>query len=325
MKITDWAILFVLIAGPLLLIGAYNAEQLREVNRMQIRYATALRTAAHDAGSVLHQNELQSFESGYGSAKFMRSDKYAALETLINTLSLNLGISDDPLAKNALMSFIPAVVVIEYDGYSLYAMDEYTLRDGTPMAEHRWRPKKPYLYHDPDGNSLSFTLDSQVSFIDPVSGESVTGLQQELGSSLTVPLLKDSRRFEEVRRSVIVKSIEEDLARAVNRHNEVYRKLGVKYTYTLPTIPQEEWDNTIDDTGVLVFLQGIPVGNRYFNNYALGGGRLLKNRPVYGGTDPSTGIKYASNGQCRFPYPIEEIYSNEKDAASAGYFEWNCP
>lgn len=325
MKITDWAILFVLIAGPLLLIGGWNTDQLREANRLQIRYSTALRTAAHDAGSVLHQNELQSYESGYGSTKFLRSDKKAALETLLNTLSLNLGIADDPLARKALLSYIPAVVVIEYDGYSVYAVEEFASEDGTPLAEHRWKPKKPFVYHDTNGNSISFTLDSRVTFIDPVSGESVAGLLQELEHTTPIPLLQDARKFEQVRRSVIVRSIEDDLARVVNLHNEIYRKLGVKYTFTLPTISQEEWDNTINDTGVLVFLQGIPVGDRFFNSYALGGGRLLKKGPVYGGTDPSSGMKYASSVRCSFPYSVEEVYSNARDAASAGYFEWKCP
>lgn len=325
MKITDWAVIIVLIVGPLLWIGGWNTEQLRETNRLQIQYNTALRTAVQDAGSALNLNELQIYESGYGSEKYMRADKEAALAALLQTLALNLGIADDPMARQALMLYIPAVVVIDYDGYEVYAMEELIGEDGTPLREHRWHPKKPYLYQDDQGNSLSFTLDQRVTLIDTVTGERFSGLRKEIGPTSSVPLLHNADLFEQVRRSVIVRSIEEDLAAAINRHNEAARKLGVTYTFTLPVISQEEWNNTINDVGVLAFLQGIPVGNQFYNNYGLGGGRLVKNEPVYGGKEPGTGIKYASGaGVCPFPFPAEEVFTSARDAAAAGYFEVVC-
>ncbi len=324
MKITDWAIIFVLIVGPMLWISGWDAEQLRETNRLQLRYTAALRTAAQDAGVMLNRNELQSYESGYGSSKFMRADKEAALTALKNTLALNFNLTDDTLAMQAFMKYIPAVVVIDYDGYFIYAMEERAGDDGYPVAEHRWRPKKPFVYQDADGNSLSFTLDQQVTVINPVSGELATGLRESIGASLNIPLLQDAETFEQVRRSVIVRSIEDDLGDIINRHNEFIRKLGVQYRFTLPVISQEEWNNTIDDVGVLVFLQGIPVGNKYYNNYALGGGRLVKNRPIYGGTHPETGIQYVSTDICPLPFHPVEVFANAKDAAASGYFETDC-
>ncbi|MEF2967261.1 hypothetical protein V3851_15595 [Paenibacillus sp. M1] len=324
MKITDWAIIFVLIAGPLIWISGWNTEQAKEANRLQIEYTAALRTAAQDSGAALNLNELQAKETGYGSDKFMRADKAEALKALLNTLALNFGIADDPLALRTFMLYIPAVVVVDYDGYSIYALVETAGEDGTPLVEHRWRPKKPYVYMDGEGNSLSFTFDSRITAIDGITGSETTGLREELAAGLHIPLLQDEAVFDRVRRSVIVRSIEDDLAGTINRHNTLARRLGVNYTFTLPLIPQEEWNNTIDDTGVLVFLQGIPVGNRYYNNYALGGGRLVKGRPVYGGTDPSTGIKYTFGGNCVWTGEAEEVFASAKDAAAAGYFEKSC-
>lgn len=324
MKITDWAIIFVLIAGPLLWISSWNTEQLREANRLEIRYNSVLKTAAQDAGNLLNRNESQHYESGYGSAKFMRADKEAGLAALKETLALNFGIADDPLAMQAFMTYIPAVVVIDYDGYYIYAMEELTGTDGYSVAEHRWRPKKPYVYRDQEGKSLSFTLDQRVTVVNPVTGESVTGLRETVGSEWSIPVLQNEEAFEQVRRSVIVRSIEDDLAGIIHRHNEISRKLGVSYTFTLPVIPQEEWNNTVDDVGVLVFLQGIPVGNQYYNNYALGGGRLVKRRPVYGGIHPETGIRYAFNDRCPFPFQPVEVFTNSRDAAASGYFEAEC-
>ncbi|RCX23538.1 hypothetical protein DFP94_1011137 [Fontibacillus phaseoli] len=324
MKITDWAIIFVLIVGPLLWISSWDTEHLREANRLQIRYTASLRTAAQDAGVSLNRNELQAYESGYRSDKFMRADKEAALSVLMNTLGINFGIIDDPLALKALMLYIPAVVVIDYDGYFIYAMEESTGEDGDHVEEHRWRPKKPFIYRDSDGNSLAFTLDQQITVIDPVTGERVSGLRNTLASSLSIPLLRNADTFEQVRRTTIVHSIEDELGEVINTHNRVARKLGVHYTFTLPVIPQEDWNNTIDDVGILVFLQGIPAGNKYYNNYALGGGRLVKNKPVFGGKNPDSGVKYASEKSCQLPYLQDEVFGNARDAAAAGYFEAVC-
>ncbi|WP_410768613.1 hypothetical protein [Fontibacillus sp. BL9] len=324
MKITDWAVIFVLIVGPILWVTSWDAEYLREANRLQIRYTAVLRTAAQDAGVSLNRNELQAYESGYGSAKFMRADKEAALSALMNTLGVNFGLIDDPIALKALMLYIPAVVVIDYDGYYIYALEELTGEDGNLIAEHRWRPKKPFIYRDSEGNSLAFTLDQQITSINPVTGEAVSGLRDTLASSLPIPLLQSADTFEQVRRSVIVHSIEDDLGEVINTHNRVTRKLGVQYTFTLPVIPQEDWNNTIDDVGIIVFLQGIPAGNKYYNNYALGGGRLVKNKQVYGGRNPVSGIKYASEKKCQPPFLQDEVFRSARDAAAAGYFEQVC-
>jgi len=82
MKITDWAVIFVIIIAPVVWLGGLRAENLREVNRLETRYTSALRTAVQDAAASLNRNELQHFESGYGSSKWMRADKEQALAAL---------------------------------------------------------------------------------------------------------------------------------------------------------------------------------------------------------------------------------------------------
>lgn len=324
MKITDWAVIFLLIISPLLWVSQLHTENLQDVNRLQIQYTTSLRTAAQDGGSALNLNELQNFESGYTSDKFMRTDKEAAILALQHSLALNFGATDDPLAQKMLMVYIPAIVVIDYDGYFIYAVEESTANDGSVISEHRFHPKKPYVYTDDWGNSLAFTLDNYVIAYDAMSKEWVNGLQEELRSEVSIPLLQDPEKFQQVRRSVIVRSIEDDLAIIINRHNEYTRKLGVSYTFTLPVISQEEWNNTLDDVGVLIFLQGIPVGDRYYNNYALGGGRLVRGQRVLAGTDEDTGINYYFRESCLAPYKPEEVFTSERDAAAKGYFEAPC-
>jgi len=324
MKITDWAIIFVLIVSPFLWVLSLYSADLQEVNRLQTRYTTALRTSVQDAGSVLNRNELQQFETGYGSSKYMRADKELALSVLLQSLAINFGIADDPLALAAFMNYIPSIVVIDYDGYWIYALDEVHGANGELEFAYRWHPKKPYVYLGGEGNSIAFTLDSYVRVISSSTGEETRGLLEDIAPKINIPLLQDADIFDQVRRSTIVHQIEEDLQRVIAVHNEFTARLGYTYTFTLPTIPQEEWNNTLDDVGIIAFLQGIPVGSHYYNNFALGGGRLYKAERIEGGVDPVTGIKYYYYTNCELPYRTEEVFARKRDAAARGYFEANC-
>ncbi|MDU2241997.1 MAG: hypothetical protein E7E23_15620 [Paenibacillus sp.] len=325
MKITDWAVIFVLIVAPILWLSGLRAENLREVNRLETRYTAAMRTAVQDAAVALNRNELQQFENGYGSEKWMRADKEQALAALLRSLYLNFGVADDPAGQQTLLGYIPAVVVMDYDGYYLYAAD---VEPGNDAFAYHWQDKKPYTYVDASRNSIAFTLDSQVTAYDATANRWVSGPQSEIRSEVSIPLLQNGEEFDAVRRATIVRRIEEDLARAIRLHNLFAKKQGVDYTFTLPTIPQEAWNNTLDDVGILVFLQGIPVGDRHYNNYALGGGRLDRTPSVLGTVDPLTGLKYAYRESCAraqgFGYRIEEIFANERAAAENGYFPLDC-
>ncbi|GAA0137245.1 hypothetical protein YSY43_40860 [Paenibacillus sp. YSY-4.3] len=325
MKITDWAIIFVLIASPLLWVLHLHTGDLKEAHRLQLRYTSALRTAVQDAAHALNLNERQHFEAGYGSAKYMRTDKEEALSAFIETLSINLGIEDDPYAQSAMMAYIPAIAVIEYDGYSIYALHEsIEASTGLPEISHRWRAKRPYVYMDQTGNSIAFTLDDAVTAYESRSGEWQRGRQSELKLTTAIPLLQDTETFEQVRRATIVRAIEVDLAGYMNRHNEYAARIGVNYLFTLPTLSQEEWTNTLNDVGVIVFVQGIPVGDRYYNNYAFGGGRLMQSKLLVGGIDETTGLHYYFREGCPSIYRAEQAFTNRRAAAAKGYYEDDC-
>lgn len=325
MKITDWSIIFVLIVTPILWILQLHTSDMREGHRLQVRYTSALHTAVQDAASALNLNELQKYETGYGSVKYMRTDKEQALSAFMHTISVNFGIEDDYLSQRTMMAYIPAIVIIEYDGYSIYAVDENDETSGMPEISHRWRPRKPYVYMDQSGNSVAFTLDDAITAYENSTGQWYRGKLDELRRTTSIPLFQDVKTFDQVRRSTIVRSIEDELAGYMNRHNEYAARLGVNYTFTLPILSQEDWNNTLNDVGVLAFLQGIPVGDRYYNNYAFGGGRIVQNRPLVGGIDDVTGLKYQYRDTCKLHYRDEQIFTSRRDAAAKGYYEAACP
>ncbi|WIM38544.1 hypothetical protein PO903_18115 [Paenibacillus sp. PK4536] len=324
MKITDFAILFVIIFFPLFWLSGLHTDEQSQASSLQISYTTALRTASQDAGQVMSTNEQQQYEAGYSSEKFFRADKELALQTFLNTLYLNFGIRGNESAQQNLLHYIPAIVVIDYDGYYIYATENYIGADGSSNARHTWHPKKPYAYSDAQGNSIQFTLDHTVHVTEANTGKVLDGQAEQLANETDIALLDQMDTFEQVRRTAIVSSIQKDLAYYINKHNEYASHYGISYTFTLPTISQEEWNNSINDIGILSFLQGIPTGSGYYNNYALGGGRLVKKTSWLGTVDPDSGIKYAYPNGCKLPAPAQDLFTDAKEAAKSGYFIHDC-
>ncbi|WP_336077102.1 hypothetical protein [Paenibacillus sp. 203] len=324
MKITDFAVIFILLFLPFGVVSDLRVQNQREVQQLEMKYTSALRTAVQDAGVVLSQNERQEREAGYGSDKFFRVDKEAALNTFLHTLFLNVGIDEDIVAQRALLDYIPAIVILDYDGYYAFTSEAYTDERGQAAIAHKWSEKKPYAIVDSVGNSVGFSLDNYVHAYDARNHRWVEGFQKELQDQTPISLLNNSETFEQIRRSTIVGSVQEDLARIINVHNEKAARNGISYTFTLPIIPQEEWYNTIDDVGLIAFIQGIPVGDRYYNNYGFGGGRVVRKQDIIGGIEPDTRMKYFYRDSCPAPFKASERFTDEKSAAAAGYFEYKC-
>ena len=77
------------------------------------------------------------------------------------------------------------------------------------------------------------------------------------------PLLSTST-FNQNRISVIRKSIQTNLAAAIASFSS-----GKAYEYTMPVFNEEDWDKLVNNISVSTFMQGIPIGAKYYNNYCI--------------------------------------------------------
>lgn len=320
MKMISWAIVGVLILFPFYVVNRVDTETHRRMIITELRYDAALDTAMDDAARALLINVNEQQEAKYESGKRVRVNKEEAIDTFYRTLYMNFGIAEDPIAQGVLNRYIPAVIVIGYDGFWMYAEEEFTIATGETEIRPVWGPKKPYAYADNQGNSLSFTLDDYVIAYEVRSQTWREGFRSEIQSS--IPLLRNSELFEQVRRSTIVNAIQSELSYRINQHNRYVSRSGFSYTFTLPTISEEEWSSTVNDIGVMAFVQGIPVGVKTYNNYAFGGSRVLKKPVIVGAVHDKQKVYYRST--CAFPYPVEETFSSEKAAAQKGYMPLSC-
>jgi hypothetical protein len=323
MRWIEWAIVGALLFLPFATINRIETDALRRTLLTELRYDAALDAAVDDAASQLIGNANQQREAQYGSDKRISLNKEEAVAAFYRTLDAGFGVAGDPVAQGALHRYIPAIVIVGYDGFYVYSEQEWTGPNGKMIMKPVWGAKKPYAYSDVAGNSLSFTLDQEVLAYDAASGSWQEGLRQDIWQQTSIPLLQDAEQFERTRRSTIVRAIQDELAYRINQYNETVSRSGFSYVFTLPLIPDEDWSNSIDDVGVLAFLQGIPMGARQYNSYALGGSRVVKQEAIIGARKGEMKLYYRSS--CGYGYPREEVFVSEQAAAQKGYMPLSCP
>lgn len=105
---------------------------------------------------------------------------------------------------------------------------------------------------DADGNKIEFAVN--------------TGTDEIFNfSDSNDPLLSDST-FNENRVSVIRQSIESNLAAAIANYNSGSANT---YEFVLPVFTEDDWYNLINNISIAAFMQGLPIGSKYFNNYCI--------------------------------------------------------
>jgi hypothetical protein len=317
------AILFTFILLPFFIGNNINVTHNRQNLILETRYNHAIDTATQDAAKALITNASQSSEAQYESLKKLRINQVEAVQTFLNSMYLNFRVFDHKIGQGVIQSYVPLILIVAYDGYYVYYMDEYTNSKGEMELTHVWSPKKPYAHADQYGNTFGFTLDDFVTVNRNSDQKWFEGFRGEISVTAGVPLLRDAKTFDQVRRGSIVNAIQQDLEFYINKYNNFAKKYGVAYTFTLPLISQEEWNNTVNDVGVLSFVQGIPMGTKYYNNYALGGSRVVK-KPVYNGIIANGRKYYYSQNACTSSFTTIEVFTTEKDAAASGYIPLDC-
>ncbi|MBV6712786.1 hypothetical protein [Paenibacillus chitinolyticus] len=322
MKTAKLAIFFVLIYVPFAWTNKFDAKAQFQMLFLETKYDAAVNAAVQDGAAALAVNEKQGEEARYESSKKVRVNRKEAVDSFYKTFFSNFGVSENAAGRQVLDSYLSALLIVGYDGCYSYTFESYTGEDGFERSRRLEGPKRPYVYQDPTGEVIAFTLDEYVTVKNASGTGWVEGFRSELQPKTQTALLKPGARFDEVRRGAIINTIQRELENAIREHNIQTRRLGAAYTFTLPLLSDEEWSNTIDDVGMLAFVQGIPIGYRTYNNYALGGARIVK-RPVFYGYRESN-LPYFTSSRCPRPQEILETFTSSKAAAAAGYYPKEC-
>ena len=74
------------------------------------------------------------------------------------------------------------------------------------------------------------------------------------------------------KKDIIINTIEKNLSQATAQAQES----NVNYEYRLPQLSYDEWEQALSNISIIAFMQGMPIGLKYYNNYAIATSTLNK-------------------------------------------------
>lgn len=339
MKITDFALIFMAITLPMIIVVYVNVSFTIKAQELEMYYQRMIDIAIEDATYEMKEVENSDKEIDYGysgtSNKKININAQVGVDTFFNTLYKNLDIDGNEAAESYLQLFVPAVAVIDYNGVQVSSNQEFQKinDDGTEenMTKHVLGPKRYYTYtysivrdgvdysfidgipSDKDivsTHTVEFTMDDYIthrgydyyenkdivtsSFYIDDSDNNVSltsgvaySEEAELRSNLVSHLL-------DIRKSIIVDTVTKELNYAVNSNNRYARNAGITYTFSFPATTQDDMYGAIENVGIIAFVQGISIGNKYLNSKAYGIASLEQKTRFYF-TAPNEKSKYKMN------------------------------
>lgn len=169
MKIQNYAIIFIIIILPFSIVCKTTINEKIDTLNDETRINNAIDAATVDAVKTIIDLNNE-FYNLYGDQMLNLTQPLAkeAIDTFFNTLSINNNlpfVKDDSLKTAYFSTYIPAIIVIAYDGFYVYSIEETAA--GT--EEYVLSSKIPYVYRDPDYPDyiIHFTLGNYIELYAP--------------------------------------------------------------------------------------------------------------------------------------------------------------
>ena len=165
MKIQHYAIIFIIIILPFSIICKTLINKKIDTINEQTRINNALDTATNDAVDTLIELNDE-FYALYEGETLDVTPTLAkeALKTFFESLAVNYNLpftEDEKFSENYFSTYIPAVVIVAYDGFYIYSVEE---NSGT--YEYILSSKIPYAYEE-NGYIINFTLGNSIKLYAP--------------------------------------------------------------------------------------------------------------------------------------------------------------
>ncbi len=311
MKITDFALVFIAIIIPFMLVLYINITFTIKAEEMELYYQTVLNSALDDAAYEMKQVESQDKQIDYGYSdklnKKINVNAQVGVDSFFETLYNTFGVKGNEAGEGYLNLFVPAVAVIEYDGIRVSKNEIVIGNDSSSKVQRVLKPKRYFTftysivrtggqYQFVQGiaqdnvasiHTIEFTMDSFVTHrgYDYISNEEIEVesfyLEDSKNNSNLISGVYDSEAkanlmneiistLKDLRPSIISNIVASELAFAVNENNYYARQAGVVYSFNFPSTTQDELYNMVDGVGIIAFMQGISVGNKFLNTKAFG-------------------------------------------------------
>jgi len=145
MKLTDLALVFVVILLPIVIIVYVNTSFVIRAEREEMYYKNMITSAVTDATNAMKVVENEDSEIDYGYSGIVDNkvsvNAEIAVDTFFTSLYNNLGIKGNAGSEQSIKSYIPALAIIDYDGIYIYSAE-----DINGDIEYVLKPKKYFTY-----------------------------------------------------------------------------------------------------------------------------------------------------------------------------------
>ena len=168
MKLHNLAVIFIVIAIPLILVTAYYISLQIDTINMQTSYNTKLLDSTKEAIDAFEINTVEWNANYSETADSKRRDIMASINTFINSFANNIGVGGT--SKEYIRAYMPAIAYTLYDGYYIYspANEKVALKDdngvGIVMTKDFYNKNKGlfsgYVYNETDEGKLLYQTSS---------------------------------------------------------------------------------------------------------------------------------------------------------------------
>ena len=137
-----------------------------------------------------------------------------------------------------------------------YTMDDYVVNRGIYKSGSSWTdiPVAGFYISDEKNNSSLFAKNSYSSSTN----------DNNFRNNVIVTILQSKRK------DVIANIVKDELAYAINKNNSYAKAANISYDFIFPQIELDDWYNDIENVGMISFMQGLSVGNKYLNYKSYG-------------------------------------------------------
>ncbi|MDD4375652.1 MAG: hypothetical protein PHR25_02615 [Clostridia bacterium] len=361
MKTTDFAMIFIAILLPIVIVVYVDISFLLKAEEERLYYINVINSAIEDATYAMKtvEGEEQDVDYGYSglSEKKIAINAKVAVDTFFESLYNNFDIKGDKINESYIKEYVPALAIVDYDGIYMYSINTYkNIVTNRESIGHVLKPKRYFSYtYGIENNNLitgeelinmgnnprstikiitvQFTMDDYIVVVGEPDIQ-MRGFYIEDNRNNTILYNNRTSIREEVlqhlkikRLQVISDIVSQEMSFAVNNHN-FYSDL--KYEFVFPTIAMSDWEQMIGKVGIIAFIQGIKVGNVKLNYVAHGisGLKLTDRYYVSKPFDERPELNYYHTTKDCPTYksarhPLSGYYMNKMDAATTGYYP--CP
>jgi len=316
MSIIKFAVIFTLISLPFYFITDYQLQQILVGENMKEQYETIINNAIDDGTLALRLFVQESLEQEH--KKELQLDQKEVLNAFLASYHYGFkAISKSEQQK--VDQYILGIIIIDYDGYYVYGTQKVRALDGSSVFRQVLSEKYPFIYTT-NNHTMFMTLDNHVTVINRETWAKEEG---EVADISTLPVGVSVDGYDHFRRSTIGNNIEEALQLVVENHNKYTQIQGMSYEFYLPIADNDFQNMPISDVGLLVFIQGQPIGNKgYLEMSSLNQGSVLTRSDILGYQDGATHSYYYCTADCTHPHTDQplKVFRSKEEAATAGYY-----